>query len=88
MEAVFTKESINEFRKHYSHVKFSNLRDKVIYISKWNLQIEAVDSKKEFNSYNNFTIKLVVEQFKPIMHETLNSRTTHNAISLFKHDDI
>ena len=33
IEAIFTKESINEFRKNYSHVKFSNLRDKVIYLS-------------------------------------------------------
>ena len=30
MEAIFTKESINDLRKYYSHVKFSNLRDKII----------------------------------------------------------
>lgn len=35
IEAIFTKESINDFRKNYSHVKFSNLRDKVIHVSKW-----------------------------------------------------
>ena len=30
IEAVFTKESINEFRKELSSVKFSNLRDKIV----------------------------------------------------------
>lgn len=30
LEAIFTKESINEFRRNYSHLKFSNLRDRAI----------------------------------------------------------
>ena len=51
LEAIFTKEAINEFRKYYSHVRFSSLRDKIIYISKWKLEISRVDSKKYFNSY-------------------------------------
>ena len=72
IEAVFTKESINEFRKNHSHVKFSSLRDKVIYVSKWRLQIENVDSRKVFNSCSNLSIKIIVEAFKPIMYETLN----------------
>ena len=46
IEAIFTKESINDFRKNYSHVKFSNLRDKVIYVSKWSLQLDHADSMK------------------------------------------
>jgi len=88
LEAVFTKESINDFRKNFSHVKFSSLRDKVIIVSKWTLQIETVDSKQVYNSFNNFSIKVVVEQFKPVMHETLNSRITHGAVSIFRDNDI
>lgn len=88
LEAVFTKESINEFRKFHSHVKFSSLRDKVIYVQKWSLVVEQVDSRKVFNSYNNLCIKIVVESFKPMMHEQLNQRLTHNATSIFRDTDI
>ena len=33
IEAIFTKECINDFRKHYSYCKFSSLRDKVIQVT-------------------------------------------------------
>ena len=88
IEAVFTKETINEFRKNFSHVKFSNLRDKVIYVQNWSLQVDHVDSRQSYNSYNNLTIKIVVEQFKPILHENLSNRTTHGALSIFRDKDI
>lgn len=88
IEAVFTKESINEFRKNHSHVKFSSLRDKVIYVSKWRLQLENVDSRKVFNSCNNLSIKIIVEAFKPIMYETLNQRLTHGSTSVFRDPNI
>jgi hypothetical protein len=61
IEAVFSKESINEFRKYFSHVKFSNLRDKVIQLGKWSLQIDHVNSRKTFNSHSNVNIKLIIE---------------------------
>ena len=51
IEAVFTKDCINEFRKNHSHLKFSNLRDKIIYVTKWTLQLDHVNSQVEFNSY-------------------------------------
>ena len=37
LQAIFTKESINEFRRQTSHLKFSQLRDKAIHVSKWKL---------------------------------------------------
>lgn len=51
IEAHFTKESISEFRKNYSHMKFSSLRDKIIYISKWSLRVKALSSKECYTSY-------------------------------------
>ena len=32
IDALFTKESMKDFRKNWSHLKFSNLRDKLIYV--------------------------------------------------------
>jgi hypothetical protein len=74
IEAVFTKESMNEFRKMCLQQKFSGLRDKAIYIYKWSLQIEYLDSRSEYNSYQNIAIKLVVEQFKPVTGETIMTK--------------
>lgn len=37
IEALFTKDAIHEFRKNYSHIKFSSLRDKIILVTKWSL---------------------------------------------------
>jgi len=88
IEAIFTKESINDLRKYHSHVKFSNLRDKIIQVNKWSLQVDCVDSRQVFNSYQNLTIKLVIEQFKPQMHEILNQRLTHGATSIFRNNEI
>lgn len=56
MEAVFTQDCINDFRKNYSHLKFSDLRDKVLYAMKWSLQIRVRDSSKVFNSYENLSV--------------------------------
>lgn len=37
IEALFTKDAVNEFRKNYPHVKFSGLRDKILFVNKWSL---------------------------------------------------
>ena len=86
---MFSKESINEFRKYFSHVKFSNLRDKVIQIGKWSLQVDHVNSKQVYNSHQNINIKLIIESFKPQMNTgDLSSRLTLKATSLFKNEEV
>lgn len=84
MEAIFTRESINDFRRNFTYLKFSALRDKAIQVTKWRLQIDYVDSNKAFNSYQNLTIKLVIEQFIPYKHEILNQRHLKQALPVFK----
>lgn len=69
IEAVFSKESVNEFRKNYSHMKFAALRDKIIYINKWTLKAKGVNSRENYTSYQNITFYLVIDSFKPIWNE-------------------
>lgn len=88
MEAEFTKESIYEFRKNFSHQKFSSLKDKVIYLSQWTLNVDYVDSRKEFNSHNNFTIKIVIESFTPVHHQHVSSRVSVTGKSIFREEKI
>lgn len=76
IEAVLTKECIFEYRKNFSHLKFSSLKDKILLLNKWSLLIESVDSTTVYNSFNNLTIKIVVESFKPLNYE-MNHRHGH-----------
>lgn len=88
MEAIFTKESINDFRRNLGHLKFSQLRDKAIHVTKWRLQLDFVDSTKIFHSYQNLTVRLVIEQFRPMHHEHLNQRLLRSAQSVFKNAEL
>jgi hypothetical protein len=52
LKGVFTKEAILEFRKIYSHLKFSSLRDfKIIEIRKWSLKAHYTNSREYLTSY-------------------------------------
>jgi len=51
IESVFTKEAVNEFRKTYPHLKFSDLKDKLLLLTKWSLRAKEADSRKNFVSY-------------------------------------
>ena len=66
IESIFTKEAINDFRKNFSHLKFSNLRDKIIYVKKWSLHLRQRSSDKFHCTHNNLTVLLSVEQFRLI----------------------
>ena len=37
IEAVFTKEAVNSFRKNYSHLRFGQMRDRLLKLTKWSL---------------------------------------------------
>jgi hypothetical protein len=35
IEAVFTKEAVNSFRKNFSHLRFGKMRDRLLKLTKW-----------------------------------------------------
>lgn len=74
IEAHFTKECINDFRKNYSHLKFNKLRARILFVQKWSLELRHCNSRKEYNSHRNLQVFLVVEQFRAISHEVINDR--------------
>lgn len=88
IEALFTKECISDFRKNWSHMKFSHLRDKIIYVQKWSLHLRQRDSSKQLCTYNNLAVYLCVEQFKPIVHELPSLRQIHFAQNLHDNPEI
>jgi hypothetical protein len=88
IEAQFTKESINDFRKNYSHLRFSALKQKMVMISKWHLKFQYKNSKECFNSYQNISVIFVVEHFKPISHILPDEKQVKKSSSLFSLDEI
>jgi len=45
IEALFTKEAVNNFRKLNNHLKLANLQGKLIKIHKWSLILKQRDSQ-------------------------------------------
>ena len=83
LDALFTKEAINDFRKNWSHLKFHNLRDKILYVQKWSLKLLQRDSSKHLCTYNNLSVIFCIEQFKPIVHEIPAQRQVLAAVNMF-----
>ena len=84
VEAHFTKEAINEFRKNFSHMRFSSLRDKILYVQRWSLHLRQRDGNKHLCAYNNLAVMIFVEQFKPITHAIPSARQLAVARNLFE----
>ena len=88
IEAQFTKESINDFRKNFSHLRFSALKAKMLMVSKWHLKFQYRNSKECFNSFQNISVIFVVEHFKPLSHINPDDKQAKSAKSLFSTQDI
>lgn len=88
MEAEFKKEAMNIFKKEHGHLTFNQLRDRILYIQQWSLKVVFKDSHNTLNSYNNLSILLVVERFRPIMQEMPQQKQIHHAQNVFHEKEI
>ena len=88
IECHFTKDAINDFRKNHSNVKFAGLRDKILVVTKWRLIKKYEDSKKSWTSYQNLSVHLVVENFRPLLYERPQPRQVATSQSLFRDPEI
>jgi hypothetical protein len=88
IETEFKKEAINSFKKEFGHLSFNQLRDRMLYIDAWELKLVFRDSYQTLNSYNNLSILLVIEHFKPIMHEMPQQKQVHHCTSVYQDKEI
>jgi hypothetical protein len=54
------KEAVNAFRKHYSHLKISDMKNYVVKLNKWSLQFKQRPSTQCLNSHRNLSIYLII----------------------------
>jgi hypothetical protein len=88
IEAQFTKGAISRFRKDFNHLKFSQLRDKILYLNKWRMEIRSCNSETCFNSHQNLTLVIIVDHFKCINHERPREIDFKRARGLFEENEI
>lgn len=63
--AYFTKDAINEFKQKFSSISVVDLRDKVVVLNDWSLEMRKVNSSEVFTSYANLEARLIVHSIKP-----------------------
>jgi hypothetical protein len=51
IEAQFSKGAISDFRRDFKHLKFYQLRDKILYLTKWRMEIRSCNSESCYNSH-------------------------------------
>lgn len=70
--AYFTPNALAEFRDKFSNVNILDLKEKVILITNWNLELKKVNSADHFTSYAGLEVRLIVNSFKPQFQEALH----------------
>lgn len=60
----FLKEAVTEFRQKFPNVHITDLKEKVIILNDWSLEMKKVNSAEVFTSYANLEVRLLVHSFK------------------------
>jgi hypothetical protein len=83
--AYFTAEAVAGYRAKYPNVTVESLEGKVILISKWTLELRKVDSDRVWTSYSGLEVRLIVNEFKPQLGESL--QPTRYPVNLYRDDE-
>lgn len=83
--AYFTPAAMNEFKDKFSNVSIADLREKIILISNWSLELRKVDSQTVFSSYAGLEVRLIVHSFRPQLQEQLHP--VRYPTNLFRDDE-
>jgi hypothetical protein len=65
----FTADAVKDAHKKHSNLKISDLKDKVIHLTSWDLEMVKVNSTENFTSYHDVEVRVVVNSFKPAFNE-------------------
>ena len=79
---------MNDFRKNHTTLKFSSLRQQMLFVTKWRLVAKHEDSRQVYTSYQNFSVQLIVEQFRPLTFEKIASRQINSSECIFRDSEI
>lgn len=83
--AYFTKAAIDKFEKKFNNITVAGLKEKVILITNWSLELKKVDSAAVFTSYAGLEVRLIVNGFEPILGESITP--TRTPTNLYRDDE-
>jgi len=84
--AYFTSDAIKQFKAKFGNVLVTDLKEKVIVLNNWHLEMKRVNSSEVFTSYANLEARLIVTSFKPQLNEKIEQ--TRYPTNLFRDDEI
>ena len=88
IEAIFTREAVNNYRKTYGHVKLSQMRDHLVKVYRWSLVLKQRDSCSTFNAHKNFGVYLSIEEFAPKAQYSAHEKQMKKARNVFEDYDV
>jgi len=84
--AYFTNDAVKQFKAKFGNVLITDLKEKVIVLNSWHLEMKRVNSSDVFTSYANLEARLIVTSFKPQLNEKIEQ--TRYPTNLFRDDEI
>lgn len=81
----FTEGAIRDFRKK-SKSKLWDLKDKIILIDKWSMDMREVKSTENFTSYQNVEVRFIIHSFKSKLEDKVN--IGKQSMNLFRDDEL
>ncbi len=83
--AYFTKAAMDKFEKKFNNITVAGLKEKVVLITNWSLELKKVDSAAVFTSYAGLEVRLIVNAFEPVLGETIVP--TRTPTNLYRDDE-
>lgn len=88
LSGYITKEAYDEYNKNPKNkIKISDLRDFMLNLERWTIDLVQVDSRDSFTSYAGLEMRLIIHQFSVFSENRVilpNKYTTN----LFRDDDV
>jgi hypothetical protein len=83
--AYFTKAAMDKFEKKFNNISVVGLKEKVILITNWSLELKKVNSNAVFTSYAGLEVRLIVNAFEPVLGESITP--TRTPTNLYRDDE-
>jgi hypothetical protein len=80
----FTESAIKEFKAN-NKKKLWDLKDKIILIESWAMDMREIPSGEHFTSYANLEVRFVIKSFKSKMEDKVN--IGKQSVNLFRDDE-
>lgn len=84
----FTKKAVDQFHQKFGNQNITDLKNRVIKINEWTLELNRVNSANVFTSYGGLECRLVVKSFTPEPKKDESSNLPRTPFNLYRDDEM